>query len=384
MIAFTSDSHQILLIRFRILTAITHIQTLQSAEIPNHISMHPKVTRLQCCAIICCILLWCLMTQLLYGKFATSNSCVPLKNTTIGPVTLPELQPLSEKDYHQLIDLEDFEFTLNVASCREHPPIVVAMVYSAASNFQRRKVIRETWGGEDPRALVIFLLAAVGREDYHMQDKIEIEHRVHGDIVQCSFLDGYRNLTYKHVAALKWLVYNCPAARFMFKTDDDVMVNTPLMYNYLEVPLGSNAKLHCKELIFGHIMSCAKVQRSGYSKWRVSIEEYADKHYPNYCLGVFVLYSSDIVRSVYQVAQTLPFFWIEDVHITGTVSSRLGLTITSAEDFYLSKANQKSLLSGRDVATVPPFFFSQPELTENEMRSLWATMSEGDSTAGLL
>lgn len=343
---------------------------------------HVRFSRLNCLTITLGVILIYLVKKLLQSEAFKSDSCVLSSNRTISQ--LRAIKPISDSDYHRLMDLSNFEFTLNIPACRTHHPIVVGIVYSAPNNFQHRKVIRETWGTEDPRALVIFLLAAVGPGDFHLQDKIANEHNAYGDIVQCNFIDDYRNLTYKHVAALKWFAYHCPGARFMFKTDDDVMVNTPLMYNYLEVPLASNRKLHRKKLIFGHMMTCSKVQRSGRSKWRVTYEEYEYEYFPNYCLGVFVLYSADIVRHVYQVAQTLPFFWIEDVHITGTVSNKLGVAITNAEDFYLSEANQKYLLNGYDQTKVPPFFFSQPEMRESEIRSLWKIVRSGDSTAGLM
>lgn len=59
-----------------------------------------------------------------------------------------------------------------------------------------------------------------------VQRAVEFEAEQYGDIVQEDFLDTYRNLTYKGIAALKWIDQLCPHARWVLKTDDDIFVNT--------------------------------------------------------------------------------------------------------------------------------------------------------------
>ena len=41
-------------------------------------------------------------------------------------------------------------------------------------------------------------------EDGRQQDDIEEEHRRHGDILQATFKDSYRNLTYKHLSGYRY------------------------------------------------------------------------------------------------------------------------------------------------------------------------------------
>jgi hypothetical protein len=40
-------------------------------------------------------------------------------------------------------------------------------------------------------------------------------------------------MTYKHIMALKWVVYFCPGVRYVLKTDDDTFVNTPVLIRAL-------------------------------------------------------------------------------------------------------------------------------------------------------
>lgn len=62
-----------------------------------------------------------------------------------------------------------------------------------------------------------------------LQESLESENDQYHDIVQGSFRDAYRNMTYKHVMSLKWALYFCPRVRYVLKTDDDIFVNTPVL-----------------------------------------------------------------------------------------------------------------------------------------------------------
>lgn len=302
-----------------------------------------------------------------------NGSIVPtqpaIATTVISEVQLEELP---KNDFSQLIDLEDFDFITNHEGCRalKHKPMIVILVHSAPDNFAKRTVIRETWGStKDPRSLLKFLIGAVNTSN--LQDKIELENKINEDIVQGNFEDAYRNMTYKHVAALKWFIYNCPDAQFLLKTDDDVFVNTPLMYDYLENPSELNRQFYRGRLLFCNEIPGPKVKRTFRSKWRVSYEEYFDRFFPNHCPGFAILYSADVVLQIYQKAQKLQYFWVDDVFITGIVASILNISITPTDGFFLTDDQQAKLLQGEARLETIPFFFARPNLPEDEIRLLW-------------
>ena len=282
-----------------------------------------------------------------------------------------QLEDLPKNDFTQLIDFENFEFIINHQACKDldRQPLIVIMVHSAPDNFHKRKVIRETWGERDARALLIFMIGAVNSTN--LQEKVDLENSVHSDIVQGNFEDAYRNMTYKHVMAFKWFVYNCRDAGYLLKTDDDVFVNTPLMYQYLETPPLIYQQFHQERLLFCPEIARAKVKRTFRSKWRVSYDEYMESYFPNHCPGFCILYSSDIVLQLYLQAQKLPYFWIDDVHITGSVASKLNISIASTGSLFLSNEQQKDLMNGRKQAEDMPFFFARPNLSEMNIRRLW-------------
>ena len=77
--------------------------------------------------------------------------------------------------------------------------LVVVLVHTAVANFERRKLIRITWGNirlsmlENHPMRVVFLLGKPGKEQH--QTAMNLENEQHGDIVQGKFLDTYHNLT---------------------------------------------------------------------------------------------------------------------------------------------------------------------------------------------
>ncbi|KAL1395876.1 hypothetical protein pipiens_010918 [Culex pipiens pipiens] len=238
----------------------------------------------------------------------------------------------------------------------------------APTNWYKRNTIRDTWGRYDPRAKLVFLLGAVNSSV--LQRRIEKENRLYDDIVQGSFLDAYRNMTYKHVMALKWFTYHCPEAKYILKADDDVFVNTPALYNVL-----SGLQTPRRRLLFCQEIWNAPVKRTHRSKWFVSIPEYRNKYYPNHCPGYSILYSPDVAYQLYREAMRQPYFWIDDVHITGTIAQRINVTITPTDTMLLNRTQKDAIVEGRANATDQLFFFTTPDLREGEIRKLWRAVT---------
>ena len=55
--------------------------------------------------------------------------------------------------------------------------------------------------------------------------QLNFESTDHGDLVQGSFTDSYRNLTYKNVMGLLWVTQFCSHAQYIVKTDDDMFLD---------------------------------------------------------------------------------------------------------------------------------------------------------------
>lgn len=287
----------------------------------------------------------------------------PTQNVSI----VNTLRSIPDDDVKKLIDINNFEYSLNQSGCSSETaalqPIAIFLIHSAPLNRAKRHVIRDTWGKMDSRARLYFLIGAVNSTA--LQTQIEQENRLHNDIIQGSFTDAYHNMTYKHIMAFKWFIYNCPKVKYLVKTDDDVFVNTPYIFEYLET------KADAQNFLFCYKVENSRIKRTYRSKWRVSPKEFPGRYYPPYCPGFSIIYSGDVVWKLYNEAQQSKYFWIDDVHITGTLAQKVNLNITAMGKMYLTGEPLKQIFDGNFNETNTEFIFANADLVENEIRSLW-------------
>ncbi|KAK2577389.1 hypothetical protein KPH14_003503 [Odynerus spinipes] len=277
------------------------------------------------------------------------------------------LNELPSDDKSTLIDIKDFKFTINHDFCNKTQPLLLLLIHSAPGNFHKRKVVRETWGRKASDLILMFVVGS--SEDY--EEALEKENKEYEDIIQGNFLDAYRNMTYKHVMALKWATYHCPSAKYILKLDDDVFVHIPALLNFITHNL---SPWGARRLILCDLKSAAVVKRSWRSKWRVSPREYPGRRYPAYCAGWAILYSPDTVFLLYREAQKEPYFWIDDVHITGVLARKVNITQTSLDSLVLTTENMQEMLKNSN--TQRDFLFGPPNLVENEIRALYSFINK--------
>ena len=99
--------------------------------------------------------------------------------------------------------------------------------------------------------------------------------------------------------------------------------------------------------------------------------------YPAYCAGWAVLYSPDVVFLLYREAQRTKYFWIDDVHVTGTLAARANLTQTSLGSLVLSREQVQFLVGPRDNGSeIGSFLFGSPNLSLSDIHRLWQLVQE--------
>jgi len=106
---------------------------------------------------------------------------------------------------------------------------LLVVVISAAENFAKRDLIRNTWAGPNFVDVgwiqIIFLVGANLREDKIIQERLQKENVEYEDLVQVNVVDSYANLTLKSIALLHWAHSHCPGAQLVLKCDDDNYIN---------------------------------------------------------------------------------------------------------------------------------------------------------------
>ena len=179
---------------------------------------------------------------------------------------------------------------------------------------------------------LVFLLGATSSKN--QQAMLEKESRQHGDIVQEDFVDSYRNLTLKSVAMLKWVNLHCSSATFVLKSDDDMYVNVTNLLSALRRERESRPAF-----VLGHVFTGARPVLDKKSKWYTPKEDFDENVYPRYTSGTAYSMTLTAARRLYQASAQIPFFWLEDIYITGLCRRKADMEALHNWGFSYQKAS---------------------------------------------
>ena len=194
---------------------------------------------------------------------------------------------------------------------------VAVFITTAPSHDKHRTAIRQTWGHFALRRDVVMLFV-VGRTDKpEVQATIDKENERFSDIIQSNVVDEYRNLTLKSTAMFEWIKTYCSEVPFVLKTDDDMFINMPLLFAFID------SKKNEKRVMYGRLGKGWKPIRSKKSKYFVDAQTYSKTTFPEFVTGPAYLFTSDIVEELYNKILTTDYLFLEDVFITGIIGEYL-------------------------------------------------------------
>ncbi|CAL1538674.1 unnamed protein product [Lymnaea stagnalis] len=235
-----------------------------------------------------------------------------------------------------VVNDHNFEFIRNpIDACAgSAPPEVLFVIPSAPGNSEKRDRVRKGALGAYARepsnnATVLFFTGTPDcSEDWALQQAhIDDEFHLHGDIVQENFPDVYRNIRLKAVSMLRWAVTYCKHAKYVIRTDDDVVVNVKQIVSVVR----QKHRDHL-EFVIGVVKDDWKPARNK-GKYHMSVEEYPDPLYPPFALGGLLGYPLTSVALLYQAALRVKPIWLDDVYITGICASKVGVTLLRDPNF---------------------------------------------------
>jgi hypothetical protein len=119
-------------------------------------------------------------------------------------------------------------FPSNYKTMCESDDSLLVYILSKVNNFERRQAIRRTWANKEQyeqlyRTCFVFLVG-LGNNSTILSEAL-----TYGDIVQLNINESYQNIVYKEVAGLKWSHLYASHIPYLFKTDDDIIVDTLLL-----------------------------------------------------------------------------------------------------------------------------------------------------------
>ncbi|MBN3311062.1 B3GN9 acetylglucosaminyltransferase, partial [Amia calva] len=229
-------------------------------------------------------------------------------------------------------DCRDFELLLNQPKKCSGDPFLLIAVKSLADEFDKRQVVRHTWGREGLlgglQVRTVFLLGIPKNQSaLPLWDRLlSYESRAFGDILLWGFVDTFFNLTLKETHFLKWVDAFCPNVKFIFKGDGDVYVNVD---NILELLQDREAD---GDVFIGDIIFHAQPIRSRASKYYIPEIVYGQGIYPAYAGGGGFVMSGFTARKLHRACKEVELFPIDDVFM-GMCLLRVGVQPSPHEGF---------------------------------------------------
>lgn len=208
--------------------------------------------------------------------------------------------------------------------------LIVCLIHSHKNNYLRRKAMRDTWLTMDE-----IQLSQLTNLTFFKYQRIQIEHvfligsddkngtfltiksesHLLKDIIVIDTVDNYKNLIYKHLTVVNWVLKYCSKATFVMKIDDDVFVNIKSLSKHLVEKFSIEPK--SSKFIYCNINEMAYPMRKNASKWYVDADTYPFTLYPKYCEGFAYITNVATMELMHEQSKIIPRFWIDDVYFTG-------------------------------------------------------------------
>ncbi|XP_040905754.1 N-acetyllactosaminide beta-1,3-N-acetylglucosaminyltransferase 2 [Toxotes jaculatrix] len=278
------------------------------------------------------------------------------------------------KDFLLYMHCRSYQIMMDQPDICKEPPFLLLAVKSQVSHFDRRQAIRQSWGRAgviaNQTVVTVFLLGNATVWDHHpdLSSSLHDESIRHRDIIQWDYRDSFFNLTVKEILFMEWIQTRCPGARFIFKGDDDVFVNTYRILDFLKGLPGPKAK----DLFVGDVITDAGPHRDKKVKYFIPESMYVGK-YPPYAGGGGYLYSGDIAARLHSVSQRVPLYPIDDVY-TGMCLKKLGLAPEKHKGFRTFDIEEKyrsNPCAYKSLMLVHP-------RTPQQMIQIWSWLSRPD------
>ncbi|KAL8435336.1 hypothetical protein Efla_006966 [Eimeria flavescens] len=233
-------------------------------------------------------------------------------------------------------------------SCKADPPFVMLVSMVNAADFERRHIIRSTWGGAGwvfgRRVRLIFVLGTHPLKS--VQVAVKAEAREFGDILQHAAPDKYNLLTQKAITAIQWAATSCREARFLVKADTDIYLDMDRIVTYLI------AHEHQDDLAAGFVYRSSPALRSPSHRNYQDPVVFPEPVYPPYMAGPCYILSGNLVAKIADISKTVP---------------RL-----SNEDCFVGLCLQKLDVSPQDAAPMAPMLLTFEEPSDIEEVMKWA------------
>lgn len=263
---------------------------------------------------------------------------------------------------------EDDDYLINESNaCKKKVPTMLLAVAGAVYGFERREIIRQTWGkyAETENVKLLFFVGVNG--DPETQKNLLAESLDNHDIIQENYIESYWNLTRKTIGQIKWKKEFCPESEILAHLDDDVFIDVPKILDYLTNQKNTKFKswIGCMWKMGG-----APVRRTG--KYAVTEDEFAASKYPGSCMGPCYFISGEANDQLVEESFKHKEFKLEDMYVTGVLRDERSIPI-----FPIPRGNMLCQHLGKNGEIMHSEFVYKEATVEERMWKAWELFGPG-------
>jgi len=144
--------------------------------------------------------------------------------------------------------------------------------------------------------------------------ELEKEALENGDLIIEHIEENRYLLGLKTLLMLKWFTNNCPEAKYLIKTDDEMFLNVPNIVSHI-----NSVPQAWVNYIGGQLHLNDPVDRNPYSKSFAPYDWWPGAEYPPYVTGGLTIMSSEVVPILFNASLTVPLYHLEDIFLTGII-----------------------------------------------------------------
>uniref|UniRef100_A0A224YN53 Hexosyltransferase n=1 Tax=Rhipicephalus zambeziensis TaxID=60191 RepID=A0A224YN53_9ACAR len=204
-----------------------------------------------------------------------------------------------------------------LTACKNPALRILFIVHTTPKGIQKRRWLRNTIGDSylqsSVNSSIIFFVGTPTdpRQQWALQDEAIRE----GDLVLLNFTESHHNLSLKFLLGARWILEKCSlaSATALVRMEEDILVNIYALSSYVSSSLMWLTGIH------GVVNKNIAPVRNRNSEWYVSKHEYASDVYPNHCSRDAYIMKPAVLSALVDAALLVPYFWIEDVYVTGIV-----------------------------------------------------------------
>ncbi|KAI6189711.1 Poly(A) polymerase and Nucleotidyltransferase domain containing protein [Aphelenchoides bicaudatus] len=254
------------------------------------------------------------------------------------------------------------------------PLFFVVVIHSSIKNFKRRERLRATWTQQMRDQLNFDVIFAIGRSlNVSIQDSLEREADLYGDILQSNALDDYKLLPVKAHSWIQYLKHSCAHRNvsFVLKLDDDVTTNMEEYHNFLLTQRDKQQSVYC--LTYKHI-----ADRRVYSKWFLSYSEFPFRNLGIFCAGLAYTITIDLIPQMHENSKYRRFVWLDDFYTTHSLLNDVDFSLYDISDLYLVSEEKRDayrqlrqILSGERQTPIFSHLRPRSFFTDDQQITLW-------------